>query len=76
MQYHDKLVKVLDTLVTVAKSSCTLEQKGGSSAENLAFAKEILFAVEDVEERLEYLHLYGQKIIEEYQMNTQEQQQQ
>ena len=74
-QYRDALVKFLDTLVTVAKSSHTLEQKGENSAENLAFAKEILFAVEDVEERLEYLHLYGRKIIEEYQRNTQEQQQ-
>ena len=76
MHYQNKLVKFLDTLVTVAKSSYTLEQKGETSAKNLAFAKEILFAVEDVEERLEYLHLYGRKIIEEYQRNTQEQEQQ
>ena len=76
VHYHDKLVKYLDTLVTVAKSSYTLEHKGESSAENLAFAKEILFAAKDVEERLEYLHLYGRKIIAEYQRNTQEQDQQ
>ena len=76
VHYQNKLVKFLDTLVTVAKSSYTLEQKGETSAKNLAFAKEILFAVEDVEERLEYLHLYGRKIIEEYQRNTQEQEQQ
>ena len=79
-QYCDKLVKFLDTLVSVAKRGYTLEQMGETSAENLAFAKEILFAAGDVEERLEYLHMYGQKIMEEYQQNntesTQEQQQQ
>ena len=61
-QYWDKVVKFLDNLVTVAKSSYTLGQQGRSSAENLAFAKEILFAAEDIEERLEYLHMFGSKI--------------
>ena len=69
-QYRDKLVKFLDSLVAVAKSIYTLEQKGETSAENLAFSKEILFTAEDAEERLEYLHMYGQKITEEYQWNT------
>ena len=71
-QYWDKVVTFLDNLVTVAKSSCTLEQQGRSSAENLAFAKEILFAAEDIEECLEYLHMFGSRIIEEYQKNTTE----
>ena len=66
-QYHDKVVKFLDNLVTVAKSSYTLEQQGRSSAENLAFTKEILFTAEDIEEHLEYLHMFGSKIIDEYQ---------
>ena len=66
-QYCDKVVKLLDNLVTVAKSSYTLKQQGRSSAENLAFAKEILFTAEDIEERLEYLHMFGSKIIDEYQ---------
>ena len=70
MHYRNKLVKFLDTLVTVAKSSYTLEQKGETSTKNLTFTKEILFAVEDVEERLEYLHLYSRKITEQYQRNT------
>ena len=71
-KYRDKVVKFLDNLVTVAKSSYTLKQKGRSSAENLAFVKEILFAAEDIEEHLEYLHMFGSKIINEYQKNTTE----
>ena len=71
-QYRDKVVKFLDNLVTVVKSSYTLEQQGRSSAENLAFTKEILFTAEDIEENLEYLHMFGSKIIDEYQKNTTE----
>ena len=71
-QYRDKVVKFLDNLVTVAKSSYILEQQGRSSAENLAFAKEILFAAEDIEEHLEYLHMFGSRIIDEYPKNTTE----
>ena len=70
-QYWDKVVKFLDNLVTVAKSSYTLKQQGRSSAENLAFAKEILFAA-DIEERLEYLCMFGSRIIDEYQKNATE----
>ena len=71
-QYRDKMVKFLDNLVTVAKRSYTFEQQGRSSAENLAFVKEILFAAEDIEECLEYLCMFGSKIIDEYQKNTTE----
>ena len=71
-QYRDKVVKFLDNIVTVAKSSYTLKQQGRNTAENLAFAKEILFAAEDIEECLEYLCMFGSKIIDEYQKNTTE----
>ena len=71
-QYRDKVVKFLDYLVTVAKSSYTLEQQGRSSAENLAFMKEILFTAEDIEECLEYLHMFGSKMIDGYQKNATE----
>ena len=69
-QYPDKVVKFLDNIVTVTKSSYTLEQQGRSSAENLAFVKEILFTAEDIEEHLGYLPMFGSKIIDEYQKNT------
>ena len=38
--------------------------------------KRSFFTAEDAEERLEYLHMYGQKIIEVYKKNTTESTQQ
>ena len=80
-QYHDKLVKFLDTLVTVAKSSYTLEQREKPVQKIWPLPKRFYLLWKMLKKDWnicvcmveKFEKLYGSK---EYQRNTQEQQQQ
>ena len=53
----------MDQLVNVAKNSCMLEVKGRMSDENIIFTHDIIEAAKEINERAEYLDLFGQKIL-------------
>ena len=49
-KYKDKLVKLMDKLVDVAKNANTLELQGNILEENIVFANDLLDAVDAVQE--------------------------
>ena len=62
-KYKTKLVNLMDQLVSVAKNLYMLEVKGKMSDENILFAHDIIEAAKEINERAEYLDLYGRKIL-------------
>ena len=62
-KYKTKLVSLMDQLVNVAKNSYMLEVKGKMSDENILFAHDIIEAAKEINERADYLDLYGRKIL-------------